>query len=327
MPPGWGPNQRVGDGAAILSDAARGGLVAVGFVMVALLVLGGRLRPERGALAVAGLLAADLLRTGAGLNPSVSRSFYRLSAETEAAVAPVRAAGARVFSCDPESSPAYAAARSGLFAHDAWSFAVSMETLTPNLNVGFGVKTALSIDLTMMVPEGRVLAPEQAGPRAVPRLLPRLRAAGVTRVLCVDPIDSPELRELVTLAPFRISPLPIHVYELTGSQPMRSVEGAPGRIVTSVESANRLQLEVEAEAPATLVVRDATASGWSARVDGSTAPLRTVEGHYRGVEVARGRHRVSLAYRPPGLAAGLALALLGWVLIAALAIQGSHGNP
>jgi hypothetical protein len=327
MPLGWIPGQRVSDGAAILDDAARGGVVAVGLVMVGALVLGTRLRPERGALALAGLVAADLLRAGAGLNPTVSRSFYRLSEETQAAVAPVRASGARVFSCDPESSPAYAAARSRLLAHDAWSFAVSMETLTPNLNVGFGVKTALSIDLTMMVPEARVLAPEQAGPRAVPGLIPRLKSAGVTRVLCVDPIESSELRTLATLAPRRIAPLPIHLYELPGSQPMRSLEGAPGRIASRIDSANRLEIETDAEAPATLVVRDAMAPGWGARIDGQPAPLRTVEGHYRGVDVPRGRHRVSLVYRPPGLARGLALALLGGALTVLLAVRGRRGGP
>jgi len=319
MPPEHPFELRLHHGATLLADAATGGCVAVALAGTALLVLRGRLRPGAGAPIAAALVAADLLRAGAGLNPSVSASFYRLSPETEAALAPVRASGARVFSCDPEASPAYFAARARVPAHDAWSFAVSMETLTPNLNVGFGLRTALSRDLTMMVPESRVLLPEETSPRALPRLVPRLRAAGVARVLCVDAVGAPGLREVATLRPRRIAPLEVHVYEVEGAAPLRSIEG--GRILSGAEEANRLDFEVEAAAPATLVVRDAWAPGWSARVDGREAPLRRVEGHYRGVDVGPGISRVGLSYRPPGLAAGLALAALGMALAAALAVR------
>ena len=48
----------------------------------------------------------------------------------------------------------------------------------PNLNVGLGVATALSRDLTMMVPEPRVSAPELLSPRSVPQQMPRLRWRG-----------------------------------------------------------------------------------------------------------------------------------------------------
>ncbi len=327
MPPEHGLALRVRNGELLLGDAARGGLVALSLALVAAMTLRGRLRPGRGAAMAVALLAADLLRAGAGLNPSVSASFYRLSPETESAIAPVRASGTRVFSCDPESSPGYFAARSGLPSHDVWSFAVAMETLTPNLNVAFGVKTALSRDLTMMVPESRVLAPEETSPQAVPRLLERLRAAGVTRVLCVDPIGVEGLRELPTLRPGRIAPLALHVYEVAGALPMRAVEGGRGHIVAASESANRLRFEVVAESPAMLVVRDALAPGWSARLDGAPAPLHAVEGHYRGVAVGPGRSRVSLDYRPGGFVAGLVLACLSLSVIVVLTVRSVWGRP
>ena len=100
---------------------------------------------------------------------------------------------------------------------------------------------------------------------------------------------------------------------------MRRIEG--GRIVSASEAGNRLEFEVDSTAAATLVVRDAWAPGWSARVDGRDAPLRLVEGHYRGVDVGPGRSRVHLLYRPPGLAAGLALAALGLAFWSMLGVR------
>ncbi|HET7293287.1 MAG TPA: hypothetical protein VFM88_12740, partial [Vicinamibacteria bacterium] len=301
MPPEHGFEVRVRDGELILGDAVRGGLVAVLLAGTGWLVARGRLAPARGALLAAALVGADLLRAGAGLNPTVSAGFFRLSPEMERVASALRATGGRAFSCDPEASPAYFAARSVRRAHDAWSFAVSMETLTPNLNVGFGVKTALSRDLTMMVPEARVLLPEQTSPKAVPRLVERLRAAGVTRVLCVDPVESAGLLFEGTLRPARLAPLAVHVYAVSSPRPLRSVEGSPGRILSDQETTDAIELEVEVDAPATVVVRDAVAPGWRAFVNGAAAPIRTVEGHYRGLDVDAGRSRVSMRYRPPGL--------------------------
>jgi hypothetical protein len=319
MPPGQDAAIRALDGALLLADAARGGLLALLLLPCAWLARRGRLSPGRAAWLATALVCADLLRAGAGLNPSVSAAFFRLSPEMAAAIQPVKAEGSRVFSCDPESSPSYFRARSVVAQHDAWSFAVSMETLTPNLNVGFGVKTALSRDLTMMVPEERVLLPEETAPGAVPRHLDRLRAAAVSRVLCVDPIDAPGLREVATLFPRRIAPLGVHVYALDGALPPRSIEG--GRIVSASETANRVDLDVETQAPGRVTVRDAVAPGWTARVGGAPAPIVTVEGRYRGVDVPAGRSRVSLSYRPPGLALGLAIAAAGLALLALLLLR------
>lgn len=325
MPPELGFEVRLQDGDQILADASQGGFVAALLAAVGWLVVRGRLAPARGTLVAAALVAADLLRAGAGLNPTVSASFFRLSPEMARVAAALRGSGARAFACDPEASPGYFAARSVRRAHDAWSFAVSMETLTPNLNLGFGVKTALSRDLTMMVPEARVLLPEETSPRALPRLVDRLRGAGVTRVLCVDPVEAPGLRFVETLRPARLAPLAVHVYEVLNPRPMRSVEGAPGRILADSETADAIELEVEADAPATLVVRDAAAPGWVAEVNGARVPIGVVEDHYRGVALGAGRSRVTLSYVPPGLRTGLAI--FGLALLAAVTLFVARPRP
>ena len=88
------------------------------------------------------LLAADLLRTGAGLNPMVTAAFFRPSPELEGRLASLREG--RVFSCPIERARAYpAAAARRRTEHEAWSFALLLETLTPAFNVPLGVPTAL----------------------------------------------------------------------------------------------------------------------------------------------------------------------------------------
>ena len=67
-----------------------------------------RLR-RRAAWLVAALVAADLLRAGAGLNPMVPGRFFGPSAELAARLPLLRAG--RVFTCPVETSPAYRAGR------------------------------------------------------------------------------------------------------------------------------------------------------------------------------------------------------------------------
>lgn len=59
-----------------------------------------------------------------------------------------------------------------------------------------------------------------------------------------------------------------------------------------------------------LVVNDAWYPGWEAYLDGTAAAISEVNGGVRGVEVPAGVHRVSMAFHQPGLAPGLALAVL-----------------
>ena len=75
-----------------------------------------------------------------------------------------------------------------------------------------------------------------------------------------------------------------------------------------------LQLEVSAEAPALLVLRESFMPGWEARVDGSPTPLVPVDGAFMGLRVEPGRHEVRLEYTPPGLGAGRWIALVSALL-------------
>jgi hypothetical protein len=266
---------------------------------------------------VAAVVAADLLRTGSGLNPMVSRSFYEPSAELAVELQRLRAG--RVYTCPIETSPAFHA---GLAArghdHEVWSFAVMLETLSPAFNVPLRVSTALSPDLTMLVPTERILSPEEGSCTALAPLVPRLREAGVTSVLSLDRLEHPELVPLFVAAPARVQPLAVHGYALQDAR-ARFELSEPGSIGELRERANRLELVVETEQASTLVVRDAWAPGWTTRID--DVPAVPESGRHRLVRLPAGRHRVSFAYTPRHLTLASAFFALGLAAVGALMLR------
>jgi hypothetical protein len=303
----------------VLADAAVGGVVALAAVGVAALAARAALAAPRAAALLVALVGADLLRTGAGLNPMVTAAFYRPSAQLEARLDSLRAG--RVFTCSLDESPAYLAGRVARAAgQEAWSFALLLETLTPAFNVPLHVDTAMSPDLTMLVPADRVLSPDEASCRDLDAILPRLREAAVRTVLAVDELRHPDLEPDGLLAPQRIAPLAVHVYRLHAAKPRVEASGS-ARVVEARFGANDVSLVVQAAAPADVLIRDGWAPGWTARVDGKPAPQRPA-GRHRLVSVPAGRSRLDMAYRPPGLAAALALSGLALAAVAWLARRG-----
>jgi hypothetical protein len=316
FPPAFTADARAATLARVLADAATGGAVALGVAAVALLTLRASLAHARAAWMVAAFVAADLLRTGAGLNPMVTAAFFQPSPALEARLPTLRQG--RVFTCSLDESPAYLAGRAARGAdHEAWTFALLLETLTPAFNVPLRVPTALSPDLTMLVPGDRVFSPAEASCRDLDAILPRLREAAVHSVLSVDPLRHPDLVADGVLAPERVSPLVVRVYRLRDPRPRVEVL-RHGRVVEAAFGANAVSFAVEADRPGEVLLRDGWAPGWSARVDGQPTALGT-SGRHRSFTVAAGRHHVEMAYRPRGFSLALAASVLGLVAAAALA--------
>jgi hypothetical protein len=316
FPPELAADARPAVLARVLTDAAVGGAVALAVAALALLARRGALAAPAAAWMTVALVAGDLLRTGAGLNPMVTPAFFRPSAPLEARLESLRRG--RVFACSVEESPAYLAGRAARGTdHEAWSFALLLETLTPSFNVPLGVATALSPDLTMLVPGDRVFSPAEASCRDLDSIVPRLREGAVQWVLALDPLVHPELEPDGVLAPARIAPLAVRVYRLRDPRPR--VEGSgSARVVEASFGANEVSLTVEANRPEEVLVRDGEAPGWTARVDGEPATLRS-SGRHRSVAVPAGRHRVEMAYRPRGLGLALAASVLALTATAWLA--------
>lgn len=306
--------------ASILRDAAVGGLFALAAGFIALLAGRGLVSRPRSCWLLVGLLAADLLRAGVGLNPMVSPDFFRPSEEARRTAKLVREGGGRLFTFDAGYSPAYYQARATRRDHEVWSFALLRETLVPSFNLALGVPTALSLDQTMLAPKVLVLPPGDAAPAALPRVLPRLRRAAVSHVLAVEPLSHPELELALVSSSPRVAPLRTFLYRLRERMSRYELEGE-GEVLLLLEAAGRLEFEVQAAEPARLLLRDAWARGWEARVNGAFAPLVRDDGFHRTLSLGPGRQRVELTYRPPGLAAGLGLSLASALAIAVLLLR------
>ena len=91
----------------------------------------------------------------------------------------------------------------------------------------------------------------------------------------------------------------------------------PGSKATMIEwrrdEPDRQSLQVTATDRCFVVIADAWAPGWSARVDGRPARLILVDAALRGVSLPAGSHSLDLAYVPPGWGTGRLLAGLGWL--------------
>ena len=219
FPPGFAADARAALLARVLGDAALGGAVALAVAGVAALAL----RPALAAPRAAGMVvgphrrrpAPDRGRSqpdGDGRPSSGRRPSSRRASRPSGTAASSAAVSRR--------ARAYLAARlARRTEHEAWSFALLLETLTPAFNVPLGVPTALSPDLTMLVPADRVFSPAEASCRDLDAILPRLREAAVRFVLSVDPLAHPELEPDGVLAPERVAPLAVHVYRLRDPAP------------------------------------------------------------------------------------------------------------
>jgi hypothetical protein len=304
FPPEMPWADRVAASRFALRDGATGAVFALAGAASCWLAGRRQLAPPRAVGILCSLLAADLLRTAVGLNPTVTPSFYTLSEGTQRQVERLRAADGRVLTCDIEGSPAYleARARRGT-RHAAWSFAILRETLTPGFNVRPGVRSALGRDLTTLVPPRQVLTPEEAGCGSLDRMLPRARAAGVTELISIAPLAHPELALAAVVRPREIAPLPVHYYALAGALPRLSVTEGGGRVRAVRERAGRIEVQAEASSPGLLRVRDSSAPGWSAARNGRPVSLAPAE--HLAVPLAPGPNEVVFTYRPPSLSLGL----------------------
>ncbi len=306
LPPQTLATQRAQIGAFIANDAATGGAVAI--IAGALCWMAGRnlLTSRRAAIAVVALVAADLVRAGAGLNPGVTTDFYQVSPEMHQEMDLVRQSGGRVYTCDIEKSPSYWNARFNRGVHhETLTMAALQETMTPDFHLPFGVRTALSPDRTSLVATRRVLTEDLSDCTKFPLMLPLLRSAGVTRVVSLELLDDPALRLLTEIAPHRIAPLKIRVYELAGGLPRFS---EPVTILH--ENSDTLEIEVVVDLPTGLIVREPMSKGWRATVNGiELSILSTPDGH-REVPLGKGRSHVRMWYDPPGLVAGISISLV-----------------
>ena len=71
-----------------------------------------------------------------------------------------------------------------------------------------------------------------------------------------------------------------------------------GRVISMTDGWNRVDLEVEADERALLVLNDVWYPGWVSKVDGQEKTILRANVLFRGVMVEPGRHKVEFTYRP-----------------------------
>lgn len=208
--------------AVVVRDAAVLAVIALVSGGLAWAVRRGHLSTGRALALLAGLLAADLARAGAGLNPQVHASYYDPLPEIAELRLDELDAG-RVFSYGLEHSPAFRdfLSRGGRALTLAGSY-LNRQILAPYANVIDRVEAAEANDLTAFVPRPRELGPDSYAPERAGELLPWLRNAAVTRVLSLDPLGHPDLVPLREV-PAGPPGLRIHVYGVSRPWPRAAV--------------------------------------------------------------------------------------------------------
>lgn len=104
--------------------------------------------------------------------------------------------------------------------------------------------------------------------------------------------------------------------------PMPTREPFRGKATILAYAPEAVTVATQSDVPALLLLTDAFYPGWETAVDGTPAPLLQVDGLFRGVFVAAGRHEVTFTYRPVSLRVGWWLTGLGtavWLALFALA--------
>ena len=105
-------------------------------------------------------------------------------------------------------------------------------------------------------------------------------------------------------------PEAVVVLEPVEGERVAEAGGTGTAVLLPTEDPNRVEVRVEATAPAWLVVSDTWYPGWQADVDGESVALWRADYIFRAVRVPAGEHTVHLVYRPASLRLGLWLAAL-----------------
>jgi hypothetical protein len=93
-----------------------------------------------------------------------------------------------------------------------------------------------------------------------------------------------------------------------------------------VDGPERVVVDVRAAAPGLVVLADAFASGWEARVDGAVARIQRADYLFRAVPVSAGAHEVEFRYRPAAFRFGALISMLGLVLLALATLWQRRGG-
>jgi len=109
------------------------------------------------------------------------------------------------------------------------------------------------------------------------------------------------------------------VYLPPEAEPTIAARRTDAKIISTHFQAQRLEAEVEASAPAMLVVAQSFYAPWHAYVDGARVQLWEANGAFQALEVPAGRHQVKLVYEDAAFNYGLIISLASLAAVIGLA--------
>lgn len=292
--------------------------------------------------AVVAVVGIDLLVAGWGLNPGIELDFYRQPSDRASEVWRWIGGGRLYLPQEDERQLKYERFLRFDTFHLEEDWRNLRHVMLPNLNLLDEIRSANNFD--PMVP-GRFASYigllENSSGELHEKLLNRMAVSGVEVVDSSTALgirfiqrDNPLERvrwtpcaEMVAdegqiwerLADPNLDPARMALIEMAQDF-SHCVPDAQGEVHLLAETANRLDVRVEASTAGWLVIADTWYPGWEARLDGEPVKVFPADGVFRAVQVPAGGHRVELVYQPASFRIGVLLSLLAWIIAGGLVV-------
>lgn len=125
--------------------------------------------------------------------------------------------------------------------------------------------------------------------------------AAATLDLMRDPLFDPARRGVVEGEPLRVNREPVSV----GADVTVEAD-----VVMTSYAPERVEMRLDAAAPALLILTDSYYPGWQATLDGEAVTIYEADLLFRGVFVPEGEHQLVLRYEPVSWARGRVVSLI-----------------
>jgi hypothetical protein len=173
---------------------------------------------------------------------------------------------------------------------------------------------------TLIPMDPQVIADPRRFDQIVPVAFSRLRNAG--RFYFARQLVAARDSEDVARTILSNEPLPLDTaFTATAFPP------APGRVIRAQESANRIELDVEAAGRGFLVLAITPHKYWTATIDGKPAALLGANVGFQGLVVEGGHHHIEMRYRNPVVIASAWTSLLAFIATAGVALRRKAQPP
>jgi hypothetical protein len=148
------------------------------------------------------------------------------------------------------------------------------------------------------------------------------RAFLVQDVVAVDDME----QALGVMKEDGIDPRQTAVVEGASDSQIAALGTADGTARITAYGPQHVSIDVEAESSSLLLLTDSYYPGWTATIDGEDATTYPADVAFRGVFVPAGQHRVEFSYDPRSFRSGVAIAILGCLVLAGLVMGFSPGH-